>query len=200
MKSENIKELATALAKAQLEIKGAVKNRENDFKKYCYTDLASVWDACHEPMNKHGISIVQTTYVSDGNVYLKTRLIHSSGEYLESDYPIDPVKKDPQGMGSSMTYARRYCLAAICGVCAIEDDDGVAASEPAPAPAPGKAKAEIFYDPENKMHKTTMMSFLAKKIPYDDSKKELYQKVNQLCKGEPLASLEQRVHSIVLEM
>lgn len=192
-----IGELAKALAKAQMEIKNASKEGFNPHFKSKYADLSAVWEACHEALNKNGLAITQVTKTIDKQLFLETLLIHESGEYVSSEYPVRPQKDTPQAYGSALTYARRYSLAAICGVCpADEDDDGNAASEPQQR----QPKAEVFYDPTNNMHKTAMMSFLAKKIPYDETKKELYQKVNQLCKGEPLASLEQRVQSIILEM
>lgn len=126
MKSESIKELAAALSKAQASITGAVKDSKNPFFKSSYADLQSVWDAIREPLTKNGLSIAQTTQIDNGGTALVTILMHSSGEWLQSTYPINPIKADPQGLGSAITYARRYSLQALCGVCPV-DDDGEAA-------------------------------------------------------------------------
>lgn len=128
MKSESIKELATALAKAQQEIKGAHKDATNPFFKSKYADLTSVWDACQSALNKNGLSIVQTMETMIQEIerqvipILKTTLLHSSGEWIDGSCPLINQKEDMQGLGSAISYARRYGLAAICGVVAADDD------------------------------------------------------------------------------
>lgn len=126
-RSEQINELAAALSKAQGELKGAKKDSRNPFFKSSYADLASVWDACRDALVHHGLSVTQTTEVGDLPT-LTTTLLHSSGQWISGRLQIKPVKDDSQGMGSAMTYARRYALAAIVGV-AAEDDDGEASMD-----------------------------------------------------------------------
>ena len=124
MQSEAIGKLAEALSKAQGMIKGAVKDSENPFFKSSYADLASVWDACREALSKNGLSVVQTTRISDaGEPVIITMLLHSSGEWVSGELLVKPVKNDPQSIGSAITYGRRYALSAMVGV-APEDDDG----------------------------------------------------------------------------
>ena len=129
MKSENIADLAKALAAAQSEIKSAVKDSENPFFKSTYADLASVWAACRDALTKNGIAIVQAPGFEGDTVYLETVLMHASGQWIDGRLPVRPVKNDPQGMGSAITYARRYGLAAMVGVAPDDDDDGNAASQ-----------------------------------------------------------------------
>ena len=127
--SEQINELATALAKAQGDLKGAKKDSKNPFFHSSYADLASVWDACREPLSKNGLSVVQTTDWVVGEEHcllLLTTLLHSSGQWITGKLLIKPVKDDPQGLGSAITYARRYALSAIVGI-AAEDDDAESA-------------------------------------------------------------------------
>ncbi len=124
--SETIGKLADALAKAQGQITNASRDKENPFFKSKYADLASVWAACREPLSMNGLSVVQTTEVSDA-VILTTRLLHASGEWISGELSVLPSKKDPQGIGSAITYLRRYGLAAIVGV-ATEDDDAESAT------------------------------------------------------------------------
>lgn len=128
--SESIKELAAALAKAQSEIQHAKKAEDNPFFKSKYADLPAVIDAARPFLTKHGLSVSQPTDVDDnGKILLVTQLMHSSGEWIRGYYPINPVKNDPQAIGSAVTYARRYAFCAITGVAATgEDDDGNAAS------------------------------------------------------------------------
>ena len=121
-RSESINEIATALSKAQEEMSGAVKDSSNPFFKSKYADLASVRDAIKDPFSKNGISYVQTIEMNDKGPVLITTLMHSSGQWIESDLQILPVKPDPQSMGSALTYARRYALAAIAGVPQVDDD------------------------------------------------------------------------------
>ena len=122
--SDSIGKLATALNVAQRAMKGAVKDSSNPFFKSTYADLASVWDAIREPFGANGLSVVQGPGLyQDGAPHLTTRLLHVSGEWLEESFSCPVKQADPQGIGSCLTYMRRYALAAIAGVCP-EDDDG----------------------------------------------------------------------------
>ena len=125
--SDTIAKLSAALCKAQKEIKGAVKDSTNPFFKSDYADLSSVWDAIRVPLTSNGLSITQLTDVSPDGVIIETVLLHESGEYISGKLFMKPVKNDPQGIGSAITYGRRYGLQAIAGVCP-EDDDGNKAS------------------------------------------------------------------------
>jgi len=128
--SDTLNELATALAKAQGTIKGAIKDADNPFFKSRYADLASVWDACRGALAANGLSIVQAPRASafEGGwvIEVETRLLHSSGQWMADSLSLPVGKPDAQGVGSALTYARRYALASFVGV-APEDDDGNAA-------------------------------------------------------------------------
>lgn len=121
-KSESIGKLALALSKAQLEIKGAVKDSVNPFFKSSYADLQSVWNAIREPLSKNELSVVQSTKCIDNKLSVVTVLAHSSGEWISGEYPVLSTKPDAQGMGSGTSYARRYALAAMIGVYQSDDD------------------------------------------------------------------------------
>lgn len=127
-KSESIAGLAAALAKAQGQMKGAVKDSANPFFKSKYADLASVVEAIRAAFSANGLSYVQTVQSSDiDEVRVETMILHSSGEWISCGVLALPVSKnDAQGYGSALTYARRYSLSAAVGV-APEDDDGNAA-------------------------------------------------------------------------
>ncbi len=118
----NIGKLTLALSKAQGEITGALKDSKNPFFKSNYADLASVWDACREHLSKNELAVIQTTDESSEGIIVITTLAHSSGEWIRGRIKLKPVKTDPQGMGSALTYGRRYGLAAIVGVAQIDDD------------------------------------------------------------------------------
>ena len=122
--SESIKQLAAAMVKAQGEIEGAAKDKVNPHFKSRYADLSSIWEACKPALNGNGIAVLQSLAPSDGGTLaLETVLLHSSGEWLRGKAVVPLGKNDPQGFGSALTYARRYSLAAMVGVCP-EDDDG----------------------------------------------------------------------------
>jgi hypothetical protein len=126
------KSLALALAAAQMEMGKALKQSSNPHFRSKYADLGNVMDACLEPLNKHGIAVIQPTGEGDHGRYVKTVLIHGeSGETLECEVPLIIGKNDMQGYGSAVTYARRYGLMAMAGI-APEDDDGNAAAKAAP--------------------------------------------------------------------
>jgi len=127
IQSESINELIKALSIAQGQIGNASKDSDNPFFKSKYATLASVREACKDALSKNGLAVIQHPIVSAQATFLCTTLGHTSGQWIRSFYPIKPVKDDPQGMGSAITYARRYALAAMVGI-APEDDDGNAAS------------------------------------------------------------------------
>ena len=104
----------------------ALKDSDNPHFKSKYADLAAVMDACLPALNRHGIAVVQPFVSSDFGNAVKTVLIHESGETLECAVPLIVGKNDMQGLGSAITYARRYGLMAMAGI-APEDDDGNAA-------------------------------------------------------------------------
>lgn len=120
--------LDAALAKAQGEIENAAKDAFNPHFKSNYSDLASVWNACRGPLSKHGISVTQWPTHSDlRSVTLMTRVAHA-GQWMQSTMTMPTDKPTAQGIGSALTYARRYMLSAVAGVAPNDDDDGNAAS------------------------------------------------------------------------
>ena len=128
--------IAEALSAAQAEMTDPVKDSINPHFKSRYADLASILKTVRPVLARHGIAIVQTTGITDaGGVILITALMWKN-ESIIGRYPVAPVKADPQGYGSAMTYARRYALQAIVGVAADDDDDGNAASAPKLPSAP----------------------------------------------------------------
>ena len=131
--SKELKEIAEAMAKAQGSMELAPKDSTNPFFKSDYSDLASCWNTCRKPLTENGLSVIQSSNFFDGRVYVTTMLLHKSGEYFKNTLPLDPVKKDPQGVGSAITYGRRYELCAMVGI-APEDDDGKAASKAQASP------------------------------------------------------------------
>lgn len=125
--SNTIGALAKALAAAQGMMKHAVKDSANPHFRSKYADLASCLEAVREPLSKNGIAIVQLPSRSaDGLVELTTMLVHESGEWIGSTAATRVAKDDAQGMGSAVTYLRRYSLMSVTGLGA-DDDDGEAA-------------------------------------------------------------------------
>lgn len=104
----------------------AHKDKKNPFFKSDYADLASCWDACRDALTENFICVIQSPTIHEGQFVLETVLAHASGESLRGFYPLDPVKKDPQGFGSAVTYARRYALQAMVGITPSEDDGNAA--------------------------------------------------------------------------
>ena len=122
-KSDSIKELATALNKAQAEMSGAKKKATNPYFKVKYSDLNAVVDAIRIPFCDNGLSYSQFPLFDSGCVGVETILMHESGEWISSVLMLPMVKQDPQAAGSAITYARRYSLQSIAGI-PSEDDDG----------------------------------------------------------------------------
>jgi hypothetical protein len=162
-RSETINELAAALAAAQGKIENASKDSANPYFRSRYADLASIWDAIRGPLSEHGLAVVQPVRVEGSSVTVTTLLAHASGQWISSDLTMTAQRqiKDgggwekldtPQAIGSCITYARRYALAAMAGV-APEDDDAEGAQgrrqeqqrrpEPAQQSAPEKPARQV---------------------------------------------------------
>lgn len=127
-KSESIKELATALCKAQATMSGAKKNSENPYFHSAYSDLGSVVNAVKEPFADNGLSYAQFPVEDQGRIGIETILMHVSGEWISNSFTVQLTKQDAQGAGSAITYCRRYSLQAVAGI-PSEDDDGNNASK-----------------------------------------------------------------------
>ena len=131
-----MKNIATALVKAQQAFGPALKSSTNPHFRSRYADLSACVEAVIEGLNGAGIALVQRTSEDTTGVTVETVFIHESGEMLEcGKLHVPAAKQDPQGYGSALTYARRYSLMAACGI-APEDDDGNAATRKPTAPAP----------------------------------------------------------------
>jgi hypothetical protein len=132
--SDAINEIAAALAKAQAEMGGAIKDSANPFFKSKYADLSSVREAVNGPLTKHGIAVVQSPSTQGAVVSVATMLIHTSGQWIRGEVGCTAKDDSPQAVGSAITYLRRYALQSFAGV-APEDDDGEAAHGRGPAKA-----------------------------------------------------------------
>jgi hypothetical protein len=133
--SESINELAAALAVAQGRMIGAVKSSSNPHFRSQYSDLASVIEAIRVPFAEHGLSFTQGLgQLIDGQLHMTTRIMHSSGQWIEvhGSIPVTGKAINAQALGSAATYLRRYQLAALAAVPSI-DDDGNAACAPSEA-------------------------------------------------------------------
>ena len=98
--SEQINELATALSKAQSQMTGAKKSAKNPFFKSNYSDLASVCEAISEPFSDNGLSYIQSPEFNENYITVVTRIMHSSGQWIEGTVQLPPTKNDAQGSGS----------------------------------------------------------------------------------------------------
>jgi len=131
--SPDISELSKALFSIQNNLPPAIKDARNTFVGNDYATLNSVMETCRDALYSHGIWLVQLpcpapVELGTGHIGLETRLTHvESGQWLSSVTVIPLPKSDPQGLGSALTYARRYSLCTILGII-TEDDDGNAAS------------------------------------------------------------------------
>ena len=126
-KSESTIELAKALAKFQSEIKDPSKSGKANYGKYVTLD--ELLESIRPVLSQNGLSFLQFPGGDGQLITITTVLLHSSGEWIESEpFTLKSQKVDPQGAGSAVTYGRRYSLSAILGVAWDTDDDGQAAS------------------------------------------------------------------------
>lgn len=126
-KSESTIELAKALAKFQSEIKDPSKSGKANYGKYVTLD--ELLESIRPVLSQNGLSFLQFPGGDGQLITISTVLLHSSGEWIESEpFTLKSQKVDPQGAGSAVTYGRRYSLSAILGVAWDTDDDGQASS------------------------------------------------------------------------
>lgn len=143
IQSESIDKIAAALVSAQSAVQHAEKDSSNPHFNSRYTSLTAVHDACQDALRAASLAVTQQPFpftdvagnpLLDGQgkpagFILRTVLMHESGQFIASELPMGPNMAKPQEVGSAMTYARRYGLAAMLGVCP-EDDDAEAATAP----------------------------------------------------------------------
>ena len=186
--SSEINELAKALAKVQSEMGAVAKDSSNPFFKSKYADLAACWSSVAPLLTKNGLSVTQICDEPSGeedktSVIIETVLMHESGQWIAGRLKMVPVKSDPQGIGSCITYARRYALMAITGLVADEDDDGNAASTPnkgstkKPATIVDRARGVFLRAKENGMKQGAILAKMeeltGKKDPKDFTEDEM---------------------------
>lgn len=179
-----MKEIAIALVKAQKEMSNAKKDSKNPFFKSKYADLNAVREACIPALNNNGIVVLQPTIYIDGKSYVKTILLHESGESLEGLSEIIASKQnDAQSHGSGITYARRYGLQSMVCIGA-DDDDGNNASQPVQKQQPAQPQQpqvtfeEYVKNIENSIKGTKDLSQL--KAVWDSIPKEHQPKFTEL--------------------
>lgn len=165
MQSPEIGEIAAALAAAQAELPAALKKSVNPHLKNKYADINSIYEAIRDVLPKHGLAVIQTMLPTDGSkAHVRTMLAHKSGQWLAGEcvMPLDR-QGGAQGMGSAITYARRYSLAAIVGVVADEDDDGNGAQGRGKAQAQREAAKASNPNPMTAAQSKMLMAYLSGK-------------------------------------
>ena len=177
--SDSIADLATSLAKAQSEMGAVHKDQDNPYFRSKFAGLSTVWEAVKPALTKNGLSIVQMPGSDERGYFVQTQLLHNSGQWIRSTTYMKPAKADPQGIGSLISYARRYALQAMVMACP-DDDDGEAAmgrtapQKPVEAPKP-VAKVET---PKAKVVKPAEPAKIEEKSKFNGvSHQELFQKL-----------------------
>lgn len=132
--SQDITKLSEALNLAQAEMRGVQKDSKNPHFKNSYASLEAVIDTAKPVLNKHGLAFTQAPgALVENAVEITTMLMHKSGQWIRSTLHMPVVKRDPQGVGSAITYGLRYSLMAVLGVPPTDDDDGERAMDRRPA-------------------------------------------------------------------
>jgi hypothetical protein len=126
--TEALNELAAGLVAAQGEFAAIPKTADNPFFKSKYAPLEAVVEVTQPILTKHGLAVAQFPTVLDGEPALKTILLHSSGQSISDTMLLCAAKRDPQGQGAAITYARRFAFMSVLGLVADVDDDGNTAS------------------------------------------------------------------------
>lgn len=136
-KSDSIAKIAAALVEFSNEVKSIAHDAENPHFRSQYTSLDHMIDETKPILAKHGLSVMQFPGGDGERVTVRTMVLHNSGEWIESEpLTLKPVKIDPQGAGSAITYARRYSYAAALSLSLGDDDDGNGVSQQPAQKAP----------------------------------------------------------------
>lgn len=181
--------LNSAIVAALGELRNVAKDKVNPHFKSKFTSLDAILDATRPVLAKHGLALSQEPVFEDGMAGVVTRIIHAGGESRESKLLLPLRDQSAQGVGSCLSYARRYAAAAVLGIASDEDDDGHVAStpakaliakpafkaqvggqdareamKPAPAPAPAGVTETLFkMMDDNKVSETDLLSFVESK-------------------------------------
>jgi hypothetical protein len=167
--SQSITELAAALALAQGELKAVEKTGKSNFGKF--VELGAALEHVLPILSKHGLSVTQMPItMDDSTTALVTLLMHKSGEWIKSTYPVRMMQTTPQGQGSAITYARRYALMAVVGI-AGDDDDGEAGTA-GTTPERRQASAPKPAKPLDPVISTAKMSLMLGQAKFASGKKE----------------------------
>lgn len=146
-RSPEIDKLAAALVKAQSAMTGATKDATNPHFKNNYADLASVWDAVRKPLTDNGLAVLQFPRTVENGVEIETTLLHATGQYLKDVLWVPASKQDAQGIGSAITYGRRYALMSVTGIAPVDDDGNAAAASYKPNGVINAQTRSIAVDP-----------------------------------------------------
>lgn len=143
--SEQINDIAEALAKAQSAIKAVprdktvtVKTKTGASYKFAYAPFETIVEAVRKPLGDNGLAFIQATTRDESGLSLVTRLIHQTGQWIETSIPVDVMERGAQALGSATTYSKRYALTLLLGIAADDDDDGNAADGNTAQAAPSK--------------------------------------------------------------
>lgn len=196
--SEQVNELAGALAKAQAEIKGAAKDRTNPHFGSKYSTLDSLWEAIRGPLSTYGLSLVQgASSEPDGEgvkVIITTLLLHASGQWIKDTLAMYPKDASPQAMGSVITYGRRYGAGAMTGVTSDEDDDGNGGQgdkeKKKDVPGYYRAKPPASTEQVKYDNPEVLKTVSEELLPNTDNRDFLEQGITRKCKAHQLAQTE----------
>jgi hypothetical protein len=208
-RSETIVELAKALAEFNKELSRISKDAKNPYHNNSYTTLDNILDTIRPLLAKHGISVLQMPSGNGETIEMRTLLLHTSGEFIESPVvTMKAAKSDPQSLGSTITYAKRYALSAMLGISTGDkDDDGNSGSNvrnqnaPVAPSAPKSAPSASEYKASEKQVQMieTKLTQLAKKA--DTTREALLQKlqiqnVNDLTSKQASALIQKLIETI----
>ena len=168
-----MKELFSALARAQKQMKNPLLDGVNPHFKSQYATLGACLDAIREPLASNGLALVQMPQILEGRFVLTTKILHESGEELSFDYPLNIHEAStPQQVGSAITYARRYSMCAAMAIVGDEDEDGEESSRKTPEKRPAPPRpVKTMIDLEKAITSTKSLDEL--QALFNDVKKNL---------------------------
>jgi hypothetical protein len=188
--SETIGAIATALAKAQAELSNPEKTltatipaRDGE-RTFRYASLATGLDLVRKCLGQHEIAVMQPTALDQGQIMLTTLLVHTSGEWISSVWPVCPVgEASAQIKGAALTYARRYALFTFVGIAGEDDLDAPELISPLPPRRPEQAAPEKAN--AGRVHSTRPQTLTPDESA--DLREQLVQEISKIETDEALA-------------
>jgi hypothetical protein len=199
---ETIKDNEVVFACDLIKLQSGLEHvkRDTQAHRYKYAQLDQCWDTIKNPLIKNNFCFIQLPYNNEEKIGIHSILLHKSGQRLESKIAMNPIKPDPQAVGSLLTYLRRYSLMAIIGLCPVDDDaqgampsgGGAVASHKKATPTSEKERFELAINAIEDCKDSKALAAIDNRIQISEFSEEFSKDLN--------IAIEKKLNSIMTNM